>query len=49
MFKILSIIYDFFATIGFILFYPFVLVARLHTGKDTGTRKLKWVCSKTLI
>lgn len=41
MFKFLSGLYDLFATIGFILFYPIVLVSRLHTGKDTGTRKIK--------
>jgi len=41
MFRLFSFIYDVFATIGFVLFYPFVLIARLHTGKDTGTRKIK--------
>lgn len=41
MFRFLSVLYDIVATIGFILFYPFVLVSRLHTGKDTGTRLTK--------
>ncbi len=41
MFRLFSIIYDIFSTIGFILFYPFVAVARLHTGKDTNTRRIK--------
>ena len=39
--KFFYFIYDVFATICFILFYPFVAVFRLHTGKDTGTRKIK--------
>lgn len=34
-------IYDVIATVCFILFYPFVALMRLHTGKDTGTRKTK--------
>ncbi len=42
MFRFLSVLYDIVATIGFILFYPFVLVSRLHTGKDTGTRLTKF-------
>ena len=41
MFLLFSTIYDILATIVFILFYPFVAIARLHTGKDTGTRKIK--------
>lgn len=41
MFKFLSTVFDIFATISFILFYPIVLVSRLHTKKDSGTRKIK--------
>lgn len=41
MFNFLSRIYDIFATIFFIIFYPFVAIARLHTGKDSGTRRIK--------
>ena len=41
MFRFLSTVYDICSTIGFVLFYPLVLVSRLHTGKDTGTRKTK--------
>ena len=41
MFRLFSFIYDILATICFTLFYPFVAVSRLHTGKDTGTRKIK--------
>ncbi|MCM1265983.1 MAG: hypothetical protein NC200_07265, partial [Candidatus Gastranaerophilales bacterium] len=41
MFKIFSGLYDILATICFILFYPIVAISRLHTGKDTGTRKIK--------
>ena len=41
MFNFLSRIYDTFATIFFIIFYPFVAIARLHTGKDSGTRRIK--------
>lgn len=41
MFRLFSFIYDTLATICFILFYPFVAISRLHTGKDTGTRKIK--------
>ena len=41
MFRLFSFIYDILATICFILFYPFVAISRLHTGKDTGTRKIK--------
>lgn len=41
MFKIISGIYDILATICFILFYPLVAISRLHTGKDSGTRKIK--------
>ena len=41
MFNIFSIIYDILSTICFIIFYPFVAISRLHTGKDTGTRKIK--------
>jgi len=41
MFNLFSGIYDVIATVCFIVFYPFVAIARLHTGKDTGTRKIK--------
>ena len=41
MFKFFLLIYDLFATIIFVLFYPFVAISRLHTGKDSGTRKIK--------
>lgn len=41
MFNIFTFIYDVLATLSFIIFYPFVLVARLHTGKDSGTRLTK--------
>lgn len=41
MFNIFSTIYDILSTICFIIFYPFVAISRLHTGKDTGTRKIK--------
>ena len=41
MFNLLSIVYDIFATICFILFYPLVFLARLHTKKDSGTRLTK--------
>ncbi len=41
MFKFLSTIFDIFATLSFILFYPIVLISRLHTKKDSGTRKTK--------
>ena len=41
MFKLCLFIYDILATICFILFYPFVAISRLHTGKDTGTRLIK--------
>lgn len=41
MFLLFSTIYDILATIVFVLFYPFVAISRLHTGKDTGTRKIK--------
>lgn len=41
MFKLFAAIFDFFATLAFILFYPLVLIARLHTKKDSGTRKIK--------
>lgn len=39
--KVFFTIYDILATIVFILFYPFVAISRLHTGKDSGTRKIK--------
>lgn len=41
MFKLCLFIYDILATICFVLFYPFVAISRLHTGKDTGTRLIK--------
>lgn len=41
MFNIFSKIYDIFATIFFTIFYPIIAIIRLHTGKDTGTRKIK--------
>lgn len=41
MFRVFSFIYDILATICFILFYPLVAISRLHTGKDSGTRKIK--------
>lgn len=41
MFNLSAFIFDFFATLAFILFYPFVLISRLHTKKDSGTRKIK--------
>lgn len=41
MFKVLSTVFDVFATLSFILFYPIVLISRLHTKKDSGTRKIK--------
>lgn len=41
MFNFFSKIYDILATICFIIFYPFVAISRLHTGKDTGTRITK--------
>ncbi len=41
MFRLFSFIYDILATVCFILFYPLVAISRLHTGKDTGTRKTK--------
>ena len=41
MFRLVLFLYDFFATVCFILFYPFVAIARLHTGKDTNTRRIK--------
>ena len=41
MFKFLSTVFDIFATLSFILFYPIVLVSRLHKKKDSGTRKIK--------
>ena len=39
--KLLYFVYDILSTIFFILFYPFVAIFRLHTGKDTGTRLIK--------
>ena len=41
MFRIASFLYDIIATVCFILFYPFVAISRLHTGKDTNTRRTK--------
>lgn len=41
MFKLFTLIYDITATISFLIFYPFVALLRLHTGKDKGTRKIK--------
>ena len=41
MSRIFYFIYDILATVCFILFYPFVAIARLHTGKDGGTRLTK--------
>lgn len=41
MFNILSFIYDILATGCFIIFYPFVAISRLHTGKDKNTRLTK--------
>ena len=41
MFNFFSMIFDVLATISFILFYPIVFLARLHTKKDSGTRLTK--------
>lgn len=41
MFRLFLFIYDILATVCFILFYPFVAISRLHTGKDSGTRRIK--------
>lgn len=41
MFNFFSTIFDVLATISFILFYPIVFLARLHTKKDSGTRLTK--------
>lgn len=41
MCKIIFFIYDILSTVCFVLFYPFVLISRLHTGKDTNTRRKK--------
>lgn len=41
MFRVFSTIYDVLATICFVLFYPFVAISRIHTGKDSGTRCIK--------
>ena len=41
MFRFLSALYGIISTVFFVLFYPFIALFRLHTGKDTGTRKIK--------
>ena len=41
MFNFFSTIFDVLATISFIIFYPIVFLARLHTKKDSGTRLTK--------